>query len=101
MLFLYCFGKLFSQIILTKNNIRDIIKTEYFEEDCVLKKYNSDKQPKSERITRLVANLYKKMPEIEADRGVLVTESYRETEGEPIITRRAKAFAHPAFCRSF
>ena len=59
-----------------------------------MKKNNSDKQPKSERITRLVANLYKKMPEIEADRGVLVTESYRETEGEPIITRRAKAFAH-------
>ena len=59
-----------------------------------MKKYNSEKQPKSERITRLVENLYKKMPEIEADRGVLVTESYKETEGEPIITRRAKAFAH-------
>ena len=26
--------------------------------------------------------------------GRLVTESYKETEGEPIITRRAKAFAH-------
>ncbi|MBR6050426.1 MAG: glycyl radical protein, partial [Clostridia bacterium] len=59
-----------------------------------MKKYYSEKQPKSERITRLVENLYKKMPEIEADRGVLITESYKETEGEPIITRRAKAFAH-------
>ena len=49
---------------------------------------------KSDRITRLVENLYKKMPEIEADRAVLLTESYRQTEGEPIIMRRAKAFAH-------
>ena len=34
------------------------------------------------------------MPEIEADRAVLLTQSYRQTEGEPIILRRAKAFAH-------
>ncbi|MBQ8858414.1 MAG: glycyl radical protein [Clostridia bacterium] len=34
------------------------------------------------------------MPQIEADRAVLLTESYKATEGEPIITRRAKAFAH-------
>ena len=34
------------------------------------------------------------MPEIEPDRAVLLTESYRETEGEPIIMRRARAFAH-------
>ena len=32
------------------------------------------------------------MPVIEADRAVLLTESYRETEGEPVILRRAKAF---------
>ncbi len=79
---------------MTKNNTRDIIKTEYIEEAHVLKKYYTEKLPKSERITRLVADLYKKMPEIEADRGVLITESYKQTEGEPIITRRAKAFAH-------
>ena len=34
------------------------------------------------------------MPEIEPARAVLLTESYKETEGEPIIMRRAKAFAH-------
>ena len=34
------------------------------------------------------------MPVIESARARLVTESYKETEGEPIITRRAKAFAH-------
>ena len=50
--------------------------------------------PKSERITRLVDTLYRDMPVIESARAVLVTESYRATEGEPIITRRAKAFRH-------
>lgn len=47
---------------------------------------------KSPRIQRLIDHLYAKMPEIEADRAVILTESYRSTEGEPIITRRAKAF---------
>ena len=41
-----------------------------------------------------VDNLYAKMPVIESARAKLVTESYKETEDEPIITRRAKAFAH-------
>ncbi len=49
---------------------------------------------KSPRIDKLVKALYEKMPEIEADRAVLLTESYKATEGEPIITRRAKAFEH-------
>ena len=47
---------------------------------------------KSPRIDRLISHLYAKMPVIEADRAVLLTESYRETEGEPVILRRAKAF---------
>ena len=50
--------------------------------------------PKSSRITRLVDNLYAKMPEIESARAKLITESYQATEGMPIITRRAEAFAH-------
>ena len=57
-------------------------------------KYNSTPVAKSERISRMVEYLYSKMPEIEADRAILVTESYRETEGLPIITRRAKALEH-------
>ena len=56
--------------------------------------YDSSDIPKSERITKLVEDLYAKMPEIESARAVLITESYRRTEGEPIIIRRAKAFAH-------
>ncbi len=59
-----------------------------------MKTFYTEDIKKSDRIGRLVENLYKKMPEIEADRAVLLTESYRETEGEPIILRRAKAFAH-------
>jgi len=57
-------------------------------------KYYSKAIPKSERITRLVEHLYAKMPEIEASRAVLITESYQQTENEPMIIRRAKAFEH-------
>ena len=49
---------------------------------------------KSSRIQKLVDNLYEKMPEIESARGKLVTESYKATEGLPIIKRRSAAFAH-------
>ena len=59
-----------------------------------MEKYNTVETPKSSRITRLVDHLYAKMPVIESDRARLITESYRETEDQPIITRRAKAFAH-------
>lgn len=50
--------------------------------------------PVSPRIPRLIDNLFRNMPEIEADRAVLLTESYQQTESEPIVKRRALAFAH-------
>ena len=50
--------------------------------------------PKPERITRMIDRMFDHLPEIEADRAVLLTESYKQTEGEPIIMRRAKAFEH-------
>ncbi len=56
--------------------------------------YNSESIPKSDRISRLVENLYKKMPEIESARAILITESYKATENEPMVIRRAKAFEH-------
>ena len=59
-----------------------------------MQKFYTEKIEKSERITRLVENLFKKMPEVEAARAVLLTESYKQTEDEPMITRRGKAFAH-------
>ena len=49
---------------------------------------------KSARIEKLVDALYAKMPEIESARGLLVTESYKQTENLPIIKRRSAAFAH-------
>ena len=49
---------------------------------------------KSDRIQKLVDALYEKMPEIESARGLLVTESYKQTENLPIILRRSAAFAH-------
>ncbi len=58
------------------------------------KSYDTNPTNKSERITRLVENLFKKMPEIEPARAVLITESYKQTENEPIVMRRAHAFEH-------
>lgn len=57
-------------------------------------KFDSSHIKKSDRIEKLKSELYAKLPQIEADRAVLLTQSYMETEGEPIITRRAKAFKH-------
>ncbi|MCI5510669.1 MAG: glycyl radical protein [Eubacterium sp.] len=59
-----------------------------------MKHYFAEPLPKSERIDRLVAQLYRKMPEVESARAVLLTESYQKTENEPMIIRRAKAFDH-------
>lgn len=57
-------------------------------------KFYTEPIARSPRIPKLVEALFEKMPQIEADRAVLLTESYKATEGEPIITRRAKAFKH-------
>ncbi|MEE0418859.1 MAG: glycyl radical protein [Lachnospiraceae bacterium] len=57
-----------------------------------MNKFYDGEIEKSPRIGKLVEDLYDHMPEIESDRAVILTESYRETEGDPIILRRAKAF---------
>nr|WP_304710131.1 glycyl radical protein [uncultured Acetatifactor sp.] len=57
-------------------------------------KYYTQEIPKMDRIPRLVAHLYAKMPEIESARARLITESYKATEDKPVIMRRALAFAH-------
>lgn len=59
-----------------------------------MEKFQTSDIPKTERIQRLVDHLYEYMPVIESARAKLLTESYKATENEPIITRRAKAFAH-------
>lgn len=45
----------------------------------------------STRIPQLIDNLYSVTPEIEAERAVLLTESFKQTEDQPMIIRRAKA----------
>lgn len=55
---------------------------------------NFKEAEKSPRIERLKAALFARMPEIEADRAVLITESYKQTENLPIILRRAEALKH-------
>lgn len=57
-------------------------------------RFNTEPIQRTARITSMIEDLLRAVPEIEADRAVLITESYRQTEGEPVITRRAKAFAH-------
>ena len=56
--------------------------------------FNTTDIPKSSRIPKLIEALYAKMPVIESARAKLITESYKATEGQPVINRRAEAFAH-------
>ena len=56
--------------------------------------YYTKEITKSPRIARLVSHLFEQMPQIETDRAVLLTEAYKKSEGKPVITRRAEAFAH-------
>ena len=59
-----------------------------------MKKYNTADIKRTKRIDLLLEDLFAKMPEIEADRAVLITESYMQTEDKPIVLRRALAFSH-------
>ncbi len=54
-------------------------------------RFYSENIEKSPRIDKLKDDLFRTTPQIEADRAVLLTESYKKTEGLPIILRRAKA----------
>lgn len=59
-----------------------------------MSQYYTNDIEKSSRITALIDGLFEGKPQIEADRAVLLTQSYLETEGQPIVLRRAKAFAN-------
>ena len=67
---------------------------EILRQEKIMSEFYTEKIEKSPRIDKLKADLFKLPPQIEADRAVLLTESYKATEGEPIIMRRAKAFEH-------
>ena len=59
-----------------------------------MEKIKEYRAPMSERVSRLKTDLFSVRPRIESARATLLTESYRSTEAEPIVMRRAKAFAH-------
>ncbi|MBQ4613036.1 MAG: glycyl radical protein [Clostridia bacterium] len=48
--------------------------------------------PKSDRIQKLIDDLYSGTPTIESTRAEIITDSYRSTEGQSIYLRKAKAF---------
>ena len=56
--------------------------------------YDSTAVNKTERIAKLVEHLYAKKPEIEPARAELITESFKQTEGKPIVLRKALSFKH-------
>ncbi len=55
-------------------------------------KFEIQECEKKPRIGKLVEDLFRKMPQIEHYRAVLYTDSFRQTEGEPTVLRKAKAF---------
>ena len=55
-----------------------------------MKNYYDGDIARSPRIARLIEDLYDHLPVIEAERAVILTESYQETEGEPVIIRRGE-----------
>ena len=59
-----------------------------------MKYFDFKETAKSPRIDLLKDALFAKKPEIEADRAVLLTESYKATENLPMVERRAKALRH-------
>jgi len=48
----------------------------------------------SPRVQKLLDNYYAARPEVFAERAVLATEAYTQTEGLPILVRRAKLMGH-------
>lgn len=59
-----------------------------------MNKFDSTDIKRTQRIPKLIDALYAKIPEVEADRAVLITESYMKTEDKPMVLRRALAFSH-------
>ena len=66
-------------------------KESYFEEVCLMDVLGKGFTKPTARIQALRDAIYDATPTVEADRAELVTASYKETEGLPIILRRAKA----------
>ncbi len=59
-----------------------------------MKTFNTTDIPMTDRIKKLIENTFSATPQIETDRAALLTESYKNTESEPMVKRRALAFKH-------
>jgi len=57
-----------------------------------MRKVYTEDIPKTERIQKLIDGIYADEPVIEASRAEIITESYKATEGQPTVLRKAKAF---------
>ncbi len=57
-------------------------------------KYLTESIAMQDRIKHLKEDLFRKMPEIESARAILLTESFKQTENQPLIIRKALAFKH-------
>ena len=64
------------------------VHTDLKEDEFMLAKGFSKPTDRVERLRSMIVNA---VPCIEAERAVLITESYKATEGLPMIMRRAKA----------
>lgn len=63
--------------------------------DLLIQKLNNQNaKTNSQRIKCLKDNLFKTKRQISIERAVLYTESYKTTEGKPVLIRRAMATAH-------
>ena len=54
--------------------------------------YSLDGENQFPRIERLLARYWECTPEVDVERAKIYTESYKKTEGEDVLLRRAKAF---------
>ncbi len=52
------------------------------------------KTKRTERIEAMLTDFLASVPQLEAERAVLLTESYQKTEDMPTVMRRATAFSH-------
>ena len=56
-----------------------------------MRTYHFEPIEKSPRIAKLIDDLYAQMPEVEADRAALITESYQKTQGMPVVWARSSS----------
>ena len=70
----------------------DIITSDNIREKLVLKTVHNIRNLKEKENT--TQGMYREGIKLDLQRSILLTESYKETEGQPMVLRRAKAMEH-------